>query len=389
MAADTAYLSLRGVAKSYRDQVAVADISLDVNRGEFVTLLGPSGSGKTTTLNMIAGFVTPTAGSLVLDGRHIEAVPPHRRNIGVVFQDYALFPHMTVAQNVRFPLRQRKLSRTAATAKVREALELVNLAPFADRYPAQLSGGQRQRVAVARAIVFDPQLLLMDEPLGALDRALRERLQTEIRRLHRDLGITVLYVTHDQSEAFALSDRIAVCNAGLIEQLGSGEELYRAPKTLFVARFLGESNIFEGQVVNGHGEATLSQGNLHLKVSAAETVDGPTGALVVRPESMGLAPPEELTSLVEQGLNAVRGIVRELRYFGSERKVWVEAPGDRIILVSCRPDQQLTIAPGDPVTVAWPPSAGTLLPGGGATGSNSPAPAVQHPVTAGAATTSN
>ncbi len=362
MEAEAPYLSLRGVVKTYRDQVAVAGVSLDVQHGEFVTLLGPSGSGKTTTLNMIAGFVAPTAGSIVLGGRHVEAVPAHKRNIGVVFQDYALFPHMTVTQNIAFPLRQRKLARPIITSKTREALTLVNLADFGDRYPAQLSGGQRQRVAVARAIVFGPELLLMDEPLGALDRALRERLQVEIRRLHRELGITVLYVTHDQSEAFALSDRIAVCNEGLIEQVGPGETLYREPRTLFVASFLGESNIFQGAVINSAGICAINHGGIRLHAQETAVRDGGTGALVVRPESMTIAPADELNALVERGWNAVLAHVRELRYFGAERKVWLTIADGTVTLVNCPADQHLDVAPSDVVTVAWPVSAGKLLP---------------------------
>ena len=218
-----------------------------MRRGEFVTLLGPSGSGKTTTLRMIAGFTSPTGGSIEIDGQDMTRVPPHRRDVGMVFQNYALFPHMTAAQNVAFPLRMRKQSRAEIDRRVGDALDLVKLRHLADRYPRQLSGGQQQRIALARAVVFEPRLLLMDEPLGALDRKLREALQLEIIRISRELGATVLYVTHDQEEALVMSDRIAIFNEGRIEQLGSGEDLYDRPASLFVADFIGESNILRGR----------------------------------------------------------------------------------------------------------------------------------------------
>jgi putative spermidine/putrescine transport system ATP-binding protein len=367
MAAEPPYLRLDGVVKRYGDDVAVAGVSLDVAQGEFVTLLGPSGSGKTTTLSMIAGFIRPTAGAIVLAGRHVESVPAHKRNIGVVFQDYALFPHMTVNQNVAFPLRQRKLSRTRIAEKTREALRMVNLGAFGDRYPSQLSGGQRQRVAVARAIVFDPQLLLMDEPLGALDRALRERLQIEIRRLHQELGVTILYVTHDQSEAFALSDRIAICNEGRIEQVGLGSQLYEHPETVFVASFLGESNIFDGTVVRSGNPSTIRCGELELRAPASSVGQGDSVAIVIRPERITLAAHTEIAPLLERGLNAVPGRVRELRYFGAERKLWIEIGEGLVALVSARADQRLEVVPGDAVVVTWPIAAANLLPRGAST----------------------
>src|SRR5580658_6506385 len=235
---------LSGLEKRYGSVGAVCGVSLDIRSGEFLTLLGPSGSGKTTTLMMIAGFETPTGGDIAIDGTSVVAMPPYRRNIGMVFQNYALFPHLTVADNIGFPLKQRGVGKAERAKLVGEALELVHLPGYGERYPRQLSGGQQQRVAFARAIVFKPRLLLMDEPLGALDKQLRENLQLEMRRLHADLGITFIYVTHDQEEALIMSDRIAVMNEGRIVQLGKPEQLYDRPCDQFVASFIGESNFF-------------------------------------------------------------------------------------------------------------------------------------------------
>ena len=241
-----ASVSLAGLEKRYDRVNAVAGVSLDIRSGEFLTLLGPSGSGKTTTLMMIAGFETPTAGDIAIDGKSVVGMPPYRRNIGMVFQNYALFPHLTVAENIGFPLKQRGVAKAERAKLVGEALELVHLPGYGERYPRQLSGGQQQRVALARAIVFQPRLLLMDEPLGALDKQLRENLQLEMRRLHADLGITFIYVTHDQEEALTMSDRIAVMNEGLVAQVGSPEDLYDRPCNRFVANFIGEFELPAG-----------------------------------------------------------------------------------------------------------------------------------------------
>ena len=252
---------------------AVDDVSLTIEPGEFMTLLGPSGSGKTTTLNLIAGFETLTTGAISFDGVDVSRLPPHRRNLGMLFQNYALFPHMTVAQNVAYPLRERRMSKPDIARKVAEVLELVQLTGRDGHYPAQLSGGQQQRVALARAIVFGPTALLLDEPLGALDRNLRATLQLEIRRIHREVGSTFVFVTHDQEEAMNLSDRIALFNDGRIEQLGHPEALYQSPETLFTARFLGDSTVF-----------TLSQATGTTAVWEGEvwSVDGRTVSGLVR-----------------------------------------------------------------------------------------------------------
>jgi len=241
------YLRLRNVVKSYDGRVnAVNDISVDIARGEFLTFLGPSGSGKTTTLMMIAGFEEPTAGAIELGGEELTRRKPYERNIGMVFQNYALFPHMTVERNVSFPLRMRRFPRDRQAARVGQILDLVGLGGFAHRYPRELSGGQQQRVALARGLVFDPDVLLLDEPLGALDKNLREQMQVELKRIHREVGITMVYVTHDQSEAMTMSDRVAVFNHGTLEQVAPPLEVYHRPRTRFVGEFIGDSNFFTG-----------------------------------------------------------------------------------------------------------------------------------------------
>ncbi|MFM7531763.1 MAG: ABC transporter ATP-binding protein, partial [Rubrivivax sp.] len=252
---NTPLVQLRGVQKSYDGStLVVRSLDLDIREGEFLTMLGPSGSGKTTTLMMLAGFESPTHGEIVLDGKPIHRLAPEARNIGMVFQSYALFPHMTVAENIAFPLSVRKVAREEAARRVTEVLAMVGLKGFEDRRPAQLSGGQQQRVAVARALVFEPRLVLMDEPLSALDKQLREQMQYEIKRLQRRLGVTVVYVTHDQTEALTMSDRVAVFNAGVVQQLDTPERLYEQPANAFVAGFIGENNRLAGTVTEREGE---------------------------------------------------------------------------------------------------------------------------------------
>src|SRR5262252_1761505 len=271
--ASGAKLRLRQLSKAFGAVKAVDQISLDVAAGTFVSLLGPSGSGKTTTLNLIAGFLAPDGGDILLDGRSIADVPPHKRNIGMVFQSYSLFPHMTVAQNVGFPLRMRgKLSREGARARIAEMLELVKLAHLAGRYPRQLSGGQQQRVAMARALVSHPRLLLMDEPLGALDKKLREQMQIEIRRIHRSVGTTVVYVTHDQDEALTMSDLIVVMHQARVAQVGSPRVLYEAPANLFVADFLGDSNLLAAKVIRADSDEIV------VEIGSGETIRATRGA---------------------------------------------------------------------------------------------------------------
>jgi putative spermidine/putrescine transport system ATP-binding protein len=262
------FVEFTNVDKSYDGRsFAVARLNLSVARGEFLTLLGPSGSGKTTTLNMLAGFERPTRGTITLEGRSVDRLPPYERNIGLVFQNYALFPHMSVTENVAFPLSVRKVAKADIGPRVSRALGMVQLDQFADRRPGQLSGGQQQRVALARALVFNPSLVLMDEPLGALDKKLREHMQLEIKQLHSMLGVTIVYVTHDQTEALTMSDRVAVFNNGGIAQLGSPNDLYNAPQNSFVANFIGENNTLAGQVVR------LSAGLCRVRLQGGGEID--------------------------------------------------------------------------------------------------------------------
>jgi spermidine/putrescine ABC transporter ATP-binding subunit len=358
-------LVLRDLRKVYGDVVACDDVGLEVRRGEFVTLLGPSGSGKTTTLRMIAGFTAPSGGTIEIDGHDMTRVPPHKRNVGMVFQNYALFPHMTAAANVAFPLQMRGLSRTEIRQRVDRALQLVKLDGFGDRYPRALSGGQQQRIALARAVVFEPNLLLMDEPLGALDRKLREALQLEILRVSREIGATVLYVTHDQEEALVMSDRIAIFSRGRIEQLGTGEDLYDRPATLFVADFIGESNILRGRYDHDGGEGGwLSRDAARWRVSAVAaeraSLDGGTAAaLVIRPERLRIL---AASDAAPSNANVVEATVDEVLYLGSERKYGLRLAGGGIAAVREQRDGGERVwESGDAVRLAWAVDDGVLL----------------------------
>ena len=290
--ADTPYVEFEAISKSYdgRTQV-VQDLSLSVREGEFLTLLGPSGSGKTTCLMMLAGFEMPSSGSIRIAGRSVHDLPPRQRNIGVVFQNYALFPHLTVEQNLSFPLEVRRLAPAQRRERVRRALQLVRLEGFERRRPGALSGGQQQRVAIARALVFEPSLVLMDEPLGALDRRLREEMQYEIRRIHRRLGITMVYVTHDQQEAMVMSDRIAVFQRGRIEQVAPPEILYEEPQRPFVARFIGGNNLLRGRVaaVDGDYCRVDVDGRIVVAYRVAACAPGDQVIVAIRPERIGVA----------------------------------------------------------------------------------------------------
>ena len=289
-----AYLRLDRLVKSYDGRVnAVDDISVDIAKGEFLTFLGPSGSGKTTTLMMIAGFEEPTRGVIELAGEDLTRHKPYERNIGVVFQNYALFPHMTVARNVTFPLRMRGFPRAQLAARVREILGLVGLGEYADRYPRELSGGQQQRVALARGLVFNPDVLLLDEPLGALDKNLREQMQVELKRIHREVGVTMIYVTHDQTEAMTMSDRIAVFNRGRLEQVAPPLEVYQRPRTRFVGEFIGDSNFFTGTVDAGRpGRVELDGlGPVQADPEACRRISDGRVDVLIRPERVRLADP--------------------------------------------------------------------------------------------------
>lgn len=348
-------IRLADVTKQYGNAVPAVDrISLTIEPGEFMTLLGPSGSGKTTTLNLIAGFETLTSGTIALNGTDVGSLPPHKRNLGMLFQNYALFPHLTVAQNIAYPLRERKVPKAEIAQRVAAVLELVQLPGRDGDYPSQLSGGQQQRVALARAIVFNPAALLLDEPLGALDRNLRGALQTEIRRIHREVGSTFVFVTHDQEEAMNLSDRIALFNSGQIEQVGSPEQLYRRPDTLFTARFLGDSNVFDlsdasiGARVGWEGESWA--------VDPATVADHPGvnahAAVVVRPEDVRITPD---AAQVPAGSNTVRATVRDLEYMGSYRTAMLELGRTRQLGRARIDALDSTVLLGDEVTAWWKP----------------------------------
>ena len=356
-------LVLRGVRKRFGEFAAVDGVDLEVRRGQFITLLGPSGSGKTTTLRMIAGFITQDGGSIEIAGEEMRNVPPHRRDVGMVFQNYALFPHMTAAQNVAFPLDMRNIPRPEQKQRIAEALELVKLGSFGGRYPRQLSGGQQQRIALARAIVFRPRLLLMDEPLGALDKKLRETLQLEILRISRQLGATVVYVTHDQEEALVMSDRIAIFNMGRIQQLGTGEDLYERPTSVFVADFVGESNLLRGRFERDGDTTWLQQGERRWRVdpsspAASGLRHGEPAALVVRPEHLRVVAVDG----PRDGANGVDAAVTEVLYLGPTRKIAL-ALADGVAAVVREPAGTAgDWRPGDRVRLEWAVERAVVVP---------------------------
>jgi putative spermidine/putrescine transport system ATP-binding protein len=367
VAAGQGDLQIRNLGKTYDEVVAVDTVSLTVFEGEFLTLLGPSGSGKTTTLMMIAGFVQPTSGSIVLGGRSLTALPPHKRDIGMVFQHYALFPHLTVFQNIAFPLEMRNQRKSEVERRVKAALELVQLPDHGARYPRELSGGQQQRIALARAVVFEPSLLLMDEPLGALDKKLREHMQLEIKKIHDDLGVTVIYVTHDQEEALVMSDRIAVFNHGKIEQLGSPSDLYDRPASPFVADFLGESNFIPATVtaVDVDGLRLRCHGADLVVKGGAAVADGSRVTVTLRPEKALILPAEARGSERIGRENWIRGTIDDVVYLGESRKYLVRLPGGEVLIAR----QQATsidmplLRPEQEVVVGWHASDCVVLPG--------------------------
>lgn len=310
------YVRFHNVQKTYDgEQLVVKNLNLDIKRGEFLTLLGPSGSGKTTCLMMLAGFENPTKGEILLKNKPLHTLAPHKRDIGMVFQNYALFPHMTVAENLAYPLRIRKISKAEITEKVKRALEIVKLNDLAARYPAQLSGGQQQRIALARALVFEPQLILMDEPLGALDKQLREQMQLEIRHLHKQLGLTVVFVTHDQAEALTLSDRVAVFNDGIIQQIDTPQKLYEQPCNSFVAHFIGENNELSGVIIsvdNDRCRVRLENGAEIFAKMGMALPEGAATSLSIRPERVMLKQASD---------NCLSGVIEELIYLGDHVRV--------------------------------------------------------------------
>ena len=348
----TPFIALRDIEKSYDGvNYVITGLNLEVARGEFLSLLGPSGSGKTTTLMMLAGFESPSSGHILLDGQRLDNKPPHLREIGMVFQNYALFPHLTISQNVAFPLSVRAIPKAEQQARVKRALDMVELGHLGNRRPAQLSGGQQQRVALARALVFEPRVVLMDEPLGALDKRLRETMQYEIIRLHQALGLTIVYVTHDQGEALTMSNRVAVFSDGCIQQLASPTELYENARNAFVANFVGENNALLGQVTE------LSDVWAQLTLATGERIRGrrseglqadDLATLALRPERMHLGPADANTN------NALTAQVLQLIYCGEHYRIELALAGGTGIVVKV-PNTQHHDLPsvGESITVSW------------------------------------
>jgi len=351
MTSSKSFVKFDKVDKSYDGKVLVVkDLNLDINEGEFITMLGPSGSGKTTCLMMLAGFETPTNGEIYLDSKPISRIPPHKRGIGMVFQNYALFPHLTVYENLAFPLKVRKLSKDEIDKKVDKALSMVSLSGFEKRMPNQLSGGQQQRVAVARSLVFDPQLVLMDEPLGALDKNLRESMQYEIKHIHENIGVTVVYVTHDQSEALTMSSRIAVFNDGKVQQLSSPDKLYEEPVNSFVAEFIGENNTFSGEVTDisgGKCKVKLASGTEIISNPIRVKSKGEKTKVSLRPERAIIDPGEKMD-------NKHKGKIEEIIYHGDHARVRLNLLGNKeFILKVPNSSARMDIKRGNEINVGW------------------------------------
>ena len=353
---DDCLVRFSNVNKTYDERTfVVRDLNLEIRQGEFMTLLGPSGSGKTTTLMMLAGFEDPSSGAIFVGNKAINLVPPFRRNIGVVFQSYALFPHMTVGENVAFPLKMRGVDREKIERRVHKALAIAKIENLLSRLPSQLSGGQQQRVALARALVFDPELVLMDEPLGALDKQLREHMQTEIRALHKQIGVTVVYVTHDQHEALTMSDRIAVFKDGRIEQMASPTDLYERPSSSFVATFIGENNLVDCKVLEqSAGEIRVALPDGSIVIASGDlpyAVAGSGMILSVRPERI-------TTSPTEQQVNQISGHILELTYLGDHARMRMKTAGNGSEFVVKIGPQLLNagLHQGGEVVIGWGPS---------------------------------
>ncbi len=350
-------ITLKGVSMTFGSALALRPTDLAVRRGEFLTLLGPSGSGKSTLLNLIAGAIAPTTGRILLDDRDITFMPPRDRGIGMVFQNYALMPHMTVFENVAYPLRVRGEGADAIRRKVHEALERVGLKGFEDRKPRQMSGGQQQRVGIARCIVYSPAIIMMDEPLGALDKNLREQMQDEIKRLHTDLGTTFIYVTHDQEEALNMSDRICLMSVGEIAQLGTPDELYFAPQSRFVAEFIGESNLIEGRIAGAGRMAAAAGGD--FAVEDRGLAAGAEVTLMIRPERLRLLGPDEA---MPAGANPIEGVVSGTSFIGGMTRIQIAAANGLSLTAKAISEHVSRRAqPGTPVRLAWAPQDGVLL----------------------------
>ncbi|RSK34877.1 ABC transporter ATP-binding protein [Rhodovulum iodosum] len=354
-ASDTDFVVFDRVQKSYDGEtLVVKDLNLGIGRGEFLTMLGPSGSGKTTCLMMLAGFETATHGDILLAGQPINNIPPHKRGIGMVFQNYALFPHMTVAENLAFPLEVRNIGKSDRDAKVQRALDMVQMGEFGGRRPAQLSGGQQQRIALARALVFEPELVLMDEPLGALDKQLREHMQFEITRLAHELGITTVYVTHDQTEALTMSDRVAVFDDGRIQQLAPPDELYEQPQNSFVAQFIGENNTLMGtvkEINDGVALVELDDGELIDAKPVNVSQPGERTLISIRPERV-----EINKDRLGENAHTIHAEVLEFIYMGDIYRTRLRVAGNDDFVIKTRnaPDQR-RLQPGEKIEIGWQP----------------------------------
>jgi putative spermidine/putrescine transport system ATP-binding protein len=351
--------------KTYGQVVALAGADFELREGEFLTLLGPSGSGKTTLLMMVAGLIQPDSGEIWIDGRLATYAPPFRRDVGMVFQNYALFPHLTVFENIAFPLRMRRMPEATIRQEVGRVLEIVRLPGVAERLPRALSGGQQQRIALARCMVYQPSIILMDEPLGALDKKLRDQMQLEIKELHTELAITVLYVTHDQEEAMIMSDRICLMNEGEVEQIGTPDDLYFRPHTLFAADFLGESNILTGEVAGLVNQTAVvkASGGIELRAPYDQRLAGARRvALMVRPERVSIrdvsaAPP------ASEPHNALEGVLRDVILVGGVTRYYVRLDdGQAIVASALTGDAKTAQVLGARVCVTWPVASGVLLP---------------------------
>jgi spermidine/putrescine ABC transporter ATP-binding subunit len=346
-------ISLVAITKRYGDERVVDRVSLEIQPGEFFSLLGPSGSGKTTTLMMIAGFADIDEGRILVDGADIASEPPQKRGFGMVFQNYAIFPHLTVFENVAFPLRARRLAGDEVRRRVTDALALVRLERFGDRYARQLSGGQQQRVAIARAVVFQPKVVLMDEPLGALDKNLRFEMQVEIKDIQRRLGMTVVYVTHDQEEAMNMSDRIGIMNGGRVEQVGAPTEMYERPTSKFIGRFLGEANLLEGELrdVAGQDATIVLTGQVAFRATVPKPIaPGTRVSLFVRPERVRLV--GSGAAIPNTQTNAATGVIRRRSFLGNVMRYAVEVAGAEMTVDLQNAGSQ-NFEPGDPVALSW------------------------------------
>jgi len=353
-------VTFRKAVKRYGTFTALQPLDLDIREGEFLTLLGPSGCGKTTTLRLVAGFIQPSEGDVYIGDENVTGIPPQKRGIGMVFQDYALFPHMTIEENIGFALKERGDSAGAIRTRVWDLLELVELQGVQKRFPSELSGGQQQRVAVARAVAHTPRVLLMDEPLGALDLKLRESMQLELRNIQKNLGITTIYVTHDQIEAMNMSDRIAVMNQGVMEQIGSAEEVYDKPRTKFVADFIGQINLIPVDMPersNGHAVTGYMGSEIKVALTPDRALPTASAVLGIRPEQLNIVAADSPPN----GFNQLAGRILLARFVGNVIKVEVEIGPEQTIIIDSHPSMMPQLAGGAEVAVTWKPEAGFLL----------------------------